>query len=653
VAIRNPGLAGTQTPNTSCPLSEITLNCRIPDHITCTVASSPNTSRLWADSLLQTELDQGQSDGTALVEAPLMSFSNTPLPLRSPLSKASGSTLSITEQDVPLDASSDARRIVRLAQCPQCSYPFRDPVTLPCGNSLCKKCIPELHPRRNISYPATPNRLQGFICPFTTCGADHAIGDCSVDVVLNKIMDVVRREVEAYSNSADASEVLLRLEERDKWSIAGISSLRDEAKRDRVLPGGRLVSTYTMAEMGELAHDSEVTYTPASPMGDQSDILDTVVLQQLKEATRSELDCQVCYSLFLDPYTTTCGHTFCRKCLQEVLNHSNICPVCRRAHAIPPGVNAKSSPSNVVLTNLLAGLCPDALSLRMEAAVLEETTKTDLDLSLFVCTLSFPTVPTFLHIFEPRYRLMIRRAMESGDRKFGMLLHNPSQEPQGNLGRVHFYQYGTLLHIVNMHLMPDGRSLIETVGVSRFKVVKHGTLDDYTIGKIERIDDVSIAAEEALEARETSASSVARNFSAQDHFGAPPHHAQARDPKQPVQLSELNTMSTQELFEVGIDFVTKMREQSAPWLHIRVFQVYGQCPNDPALFPWWFASVLPTADLEKYKLLSTSSVRERLKMCAEWIVKIEAQRAYVPLEACHLFCTTNRVRNQSSNCTVV
>jgi hypothetical protein len=175
-----------------------------------------------------------------------MSFSNTPLALRSPLSKTSSSTLSITEADVPLDASDDARGIVRLAQCPQCSYPFRDPVTLPCGNSLCKKCIPELHPRRNISYPGTPNRLQGFTCPFTTCGADHAIGDCSVDVVLNKIMDVVRREVEVYRNSADASRVLLRLEERDKWSIAGMPSLRDEAKRDRVLPGGRLVSTYTI-----------------------------------------------------------------------------------------------------------------------------------------------------------------------------------------------------------------------------------------------------------------------------------------------------------------------------------------------------------------------------------------------------------------------
>jgi ATP-dependent Lon protease len=222
---------------------------------------------------------------------------------------------------------------------------------------------------------------------------------------------------------------------------------------------------------------------------------------------------------------------------------------------------------------------------------------------------------------------MIRRAVESGDRKFGMLLHNPSREPQGNLGRVHFYECGTLLHIINMHLMPDGRSLIETVGVSRFRVLKHGTKDDYTVGKVERIDDISIAAEEELEARETSGPSIAPNFSAQDHFGAPPQHT--RDPKQPVQLSDIKTMSTQELFVMGVDFVTRMREQSAPWLHTRVFQVYGQCPNDPSLFPWWFASVLPTADGEKYKLLSTSSVRERLKLCAEWIITIESQRTFV------------------------
>lgn len=446
-----------------------------------------------------------------------------------------------------------------------------------------------------------------------------------MDVVLNKVMYMVRKEIEAYADSVEASEIVHQIQERDRWSIAGVSSLRDEEVRSRVLAGGRLISTYTMAQMGELAYDSEVVYTPMSPNCDKSDVLDTAVLEHLKESTRAELDCQVCYGLFLEPFTTTCGHTFCRSCLHRVLDHSNLCPICRRRQAMTPGLTADRAPTNVIISKLLTGLCPEALAARAEAAELERNPGTqELDMPLFICTLSFPDVPTFLHIFEPRYRLMIRRAIESGDRKFGMLLHNSSREPQGELGPVNFYEYGTLLHIESMHLMPDGRSLIETVGVSRFRVLKHGTLDGYTIGKIERVDDIGIAAEEALEARETGSSPL-RSISAQDHFGAPPNHTIPN----PSSASKLDTMSTRALFELGVTFVKKMRDQSAPWLHARVFQAYGECPDDPAIFPWWFASVLPTADSEKYNLLMTDSVRQRLKICAGWIADYEGQNWFV------------------------
>jgi len=568
------------------------------------------------------------SNGPPLDLAPLMSsvpHDNPAVSLRSSLNKRQKTSKSdFLQQDGALEASRDARQIVRLVQCPRCSYPLQEPVTLPCGNSICRKCIPELHLRQNISYPATPNRLQGFTCPFPICGVDHAAGDYSVDVVLNKVMYMVRKEIEAYANSVEASEIVYQLQERDRWSIAGVTSLRDEEVRSRVLAGGRLIATYTMAQMGELAYDSEVVYTPMSPNCDKSDALDTAVLEHLKESTRAELDCQVCYGLFLEPFTTTCGHTFCRSCLHRVLDHSNLCPICRRRQAITPGT-ADRAPTNIIISKLLTGLCPEALAARAEAAEAEASPGTqELDMPLFICTLSFPDVPTFLHIFEPRYRLMIRRAIENGDRKFGMLLHNSSRTPQGELGPVSFYEYGTLLHIESMHLMPDGRSLIETVGVSRFRVLKHGTLDGYTIGKIERVDDISIAAEEALEAQETGSSSV-RSISAQDHFGAPPHHS----PPTSSRASKLDRMSTQALFEMGVAFVKKMRDQSAPWLHARVFQAYGECPNDPAVFPWWFASVLPTADSEKYKLLMTNSVRQRLKICAGWIVDIEGQTWYV------------------------
>lgn len=43
---------------------------------------------------------------------------------------------------------------------------------------------------------------------------------------------------------------------------------------------------------------------------------------------------------------------------------------------------------------------------------------------IFVCTMAYPTVPCPLHVFEPRYRLMIRRCMETGTRQFGMCIND-------------------------------------------------------------------------------------------------------------------------------------------------------------------------------------------------------------------------------------
>ncbi|EKD17874.1 uncharacterized protein L3040_004412 [Drepanopeziza brunnea f. sp. 'multigermtubi'] len=540
------------------------------------------------------------------------------LPLRNSLARIKTPPKpDFSQENGALEASRDARQIVRLVQCASCSYPLQEPVTLPCGNSICKNCIPELRLRPNISYPATPNRLQGFTCPFPTCKMDHAAGDVSVDVVLKKVMYLISKEIDAYANSDQASKILFRLQERDKWSIAGVPSLRQEEARTRVLSGGRLIATYTMAQMGELPYDSEVMYTSISATNEQSEALDTAVLEHLQESIRAELDCQVCYNLFLEPYTTPCGHTFCRSCLYRVLDHSRLCPICRRVQTITPQLGRDRDPSNVIISKLLTGLCPEALAVRAKAAEADLRPGTvEMDIPLFICTLSFPQVPTFLHIFEPRYRLMIRRAIESGEGKFGMLRHNPSREPQGELGRVSFYEYGTLLCIEGIQVLPDGRSLIETRGKSRFRVLKHGTLDGYTIGKIELLTDISIPAEEELEARETT-DTRAQNLSAQSDNSAPLSPEAAH-------IAKLNAMSTKALFELGVAFVKKMRDRSAPWLHARVLQAYGECPNDPAIFPWWFASVFPTADSEKYHLLMTDSVRQRLKIIADWIAVIEA-----------------------------
>merc|ERR1719468_1125594 len=84
---------------------------------------------------------------------------------------------------------------------------------------------------------------------------------------------------------------------------------------------------------------------------------------------------------------------------------------------------------------------------------------------VFVCTMSFPAVPCPLHVFEPRYRLMIRRAMESGARQFGMCVGSPE---------TGFSDYGTMLEIRDIQYFDDGRSVVDTIGGKRFRVLSRG-----------------------------------------------------------------------------------------------------------------------------------------------------------------------------------
>ncbi|KAI9791027.1 MAG: hypothetical protein M1833_001717 [Piccolia ochrophora] len=532
---------------------------------------------------------EGQSGGTVKPSTPYMAS----------VESADANTL-----HEELDAHNDARAIIRLIQCPRCSFPLSMPFTLPCGNSLCRKCLPRSHVREHISYPDTPGRQEGFVCPFVDCNSEHSLADCSTDVTLAKVMSVVRNEVARYrpvtSNTPIQVEEVKRMDELEKPSYV-------DKGRSRVLHGGRLVATYTFAEMGELDYHADVLYKPILDTPDLYRHLDMVVLDRLKEAARAELECQVCYHLMLDPLTTSCGHTFCRKCLNRVLDHANICPLCRRSLSMPPSLS--SVPCNKRLFDLLGNLCPDLVVNRMELLAKEDLSETgELDTPIFVCTMSFPSTPTILHIFEPRYRLMIRRAVESGTRRFGMVAYNRSGESQGTLGPTQFVQYGTLLHIVNLQMYPDGRSIIETVGVSRFKVNAWGLRDGYTVANVSRVDDISLADEERLEACETSSP-------------IPPTHDAT---------SDLDRQSTAALLQFCRSYVTRMRSISAPWLHESILEMYGHAPDDAALFPYWFASVLsifPEGD--KYPLLQTTSVRERLKITARWVQRAEAQRWYV------------------------
>jgi Lon protease-like protein len=228
-------------------------------------------------------------------------------------------------------------------------------------------------------------------------------------------------------------------------------------------------------------------------------------------------------------------------------------------------------------------------------------------------------MPTFLHIFEPRYRLMMRRCME-GNRRFGMLTYNKDEEPHGNLGVTQFREYGCMLEIVDFGLLPDGRSLVEARGTFRFRVMEHGVLDGYDIGRIERVDDVSLDQEKRLEAADVDrAQAYAAAYNSQNPGEAP--------------LCAANfpaLMTTAELFRYCREYVMGLRSRNDAALNRSILNSLGPCPTEPAVFPYWFASVLPVGVEEKYELLGATSVRLRLKTVCIWIRSIErGQPLYV------------------------
>ena len=68
----------------------------------------------------------------------------------------------------------------------------------------------------------------------------------------------------------------------------------------------------------------------------------------------SGLACPICFEILDDPKQLACGHTFCRKCLDELRRSSSQlnCPVCRQFTTVPDG-GAANLPTNIALEGLV------------------------------------------------------------------------------------------------------------------------------------------------------------------------------------------------------------------------------------------------------------------------------------------------------------
>ncbi|POY71678.1 hypothetical protein BMF94_5270 [Rhodotorula taiwanensis] len=401
----------------------------------------------------------------------------------------------------------------------------------------------------------------------------------------------------------------------------------DDAKRARKTTGAWRSSKKSRPGFDEpdTAMSPPDASTPAHAGASTSSMTElprlSLISPSLVADLQTECECQVCFQLFHEPVASPCGHSFCRNCLARSYDHSDKCPLCRADLA--PLAYFRWQRSSVDLTSVIQVALPTLAAERL-AAVEEEEKALLAQVPIFICTSAWPGIKCFLHIFEPRYRLMIRRALETPDRSFGMLLpvRNAAQPDAVN-------EYGTMLRITSCQMLEDGRLILETVGTYRFRLLERTMVDGYTVGRVERIDDVSPEQEAELEA-----AALAQNDSPefQEMWSQPDDPARAptiggERPSRPPMTGNME-LSTDQLMEICLDFIRTLRGQSAPWILERLNRTVGEMPTNPHDFTWFAAEVFPVEDHVKVVLLQITSVRERLRLIVFWIEQFRSSWWY-------------------------
>jgi len=213
-----------------------------------------------------------------------------------------------------------------------------------------------------------------------------------------------------------------------------------------------------------------------------------------------DLECTLCMEMLFEPVTSPCGHTFCQDCFARAMDHHNRCPMCRVVLHV-----GRKLPVTVALRSILLRNFPEQYEARRSEMEKSQRIEDDGPVPLFVMSLVLPGERIALNIFEPRYRLMIRRCMD-GNRIFAM----------GEAVPAGVRPEACQVEIIECQSLPDGRYGIEVVGKRRLRISRTWDQDGYRVAQPEYFGDVPVEpgtpAAEELTALATSVSALADAF---------------------------------------------------------------------------------------------------------------------------------------------
>eukprot|EP00040_Diaphanoeca_grandis_P036335 m.231342 g.231342 ORF g.231342 m.231342 type:complete len:334 (+) comp33599_c7_seq2:134-1135(+) len=174
-------------------------------------------------------------------------------------------------------------------------------------------------------------------------------------------------------------------------------------------------------------------------------------------------ECAVCISFLCDPLTLGCGHSFCRVCLLQatfLAPDGRSCPLCRKHIDL---VSPADHPADADIEATVLAVVPQAIyneklaTRKIELAELLENASSMLPV-FFMQPGTEVGAPVALHLFEPRYKILIRRAWE-GNKRFIYCAEPPRPGCPG-----------VLVQVATARFLPDGRANIFGIGAQQVEL---------------------------------------------------------------------------------------------------------------------------------------------------------------------------------------
>ncbi|XP_072400012.1 LON peptidase N-terminal domain and RING finger protein 3 [Diabrotica undecimpunctata] len=465
-----------------------------------------------------------------------------------------------------------------LFTCPVCRSVLRTPVTIECGHTFCNDCLSS--PENNFS-----NRC-------AVCAAELVLERRCINVLVQHLVEKWRERNKhiddtemAVPNTVDILGVEPRYHLRSGYAglqiknktEKRISNFLEESsgklpryKHDKRKPKTTNICNNSFKNFWLDGNDDNYKIfqeTLDNVFKEVDDIKEDALKASWSCISSTDLECILCSRCLLDPVTTGCGHTFCRGCLTRVLDHGLSCPLCMSS--LTTGDYSRASTE--VLLQAIQFLVPQDYNERMsisirESLILERSS----DIPVFICTNAFPGVACPLYVYEARYRLIARRCLQSSTKRFAMA----GKDSNGDK----FVQYGTILEVKDAVNLEDGRFILTTIGVRRFKVVSRNEQDGYDTAKINYIKDNDVPAEKLQELmliHEKVYSKASKWIKS----------------LKPKALREVERL------------IGKMPKVEKDWFTL---------PDGPA-WAWWLMPILPLSSQLQVGFLSTTSLEKRLR----------------------------------------